>query len=390
MLKNIKSTKVLVILTLFLPLSIYLQLTNIRLFTNLINPLFWTCILAYVIYKTKSIYIRFPNNKNYFIKMLIISTLYCIIYFYLGFIFGITKSPYNHSIKMILINSIQTMIPLIGIEVIRSFIATRDIKNKGVLCYITILLFLIELKYTTIVYYFTQRELLFKYLFSTIIPLLALNMLCTYLVIKGSYKLTLTFRLFEATMMLLLPIYPSLDWFALSSLGLLTPVIIYLLFKYKFTRESTTKKREKETTAGKISYTITLIIVIFIVTFMLGFFKYEPIAILSNSMYPSYERGDVLIYEKLNDNELSSLKKGDIIIYKIGDQNIAHRVIDIVDKNGKTYYQAKGDNNNAPDLELVKPDQIVGVYIFHMKYIGYPSIWLSEYLHQQDAKVETK
>ena len=35
-------------------------------------------------------------------------------------------------------------------------------------------------------------------------------------------------------------------------------------------------------------------------------------------------------------------------------------------------------------------EQISGMYVFHVKYIGFPSIWLYEYFNNKDAKVEIK
>ena len=123
---------------------------------------------------------------------------------------------------------------------------------------------------------------------------------------------------------------------------------------------------------------------------MLGLFKYEPIAILSNSMHPVYNRGDAIIYEKLSDTDLKKIEKNSIILYRIDNQSVAHRVVNVIQENGSVKYQTKGDNNNAPDMDLVDPSQIQGVYVFHIKYIGYPSVWLNDLFNHQEAKVETK
>ena len=97
-------------------------------------------------------------------------------------------------------------------------------------------------------------------------------------------------------------------------------------------------------------------------------------------MLPLYRRGDVIIFEKPKKDELDDIPKESIIIYSLGDKNIAHRVINVVKSNGNTFYQTKGDNNDFPDENLVDVSQIIGVYVFHIKYIGFPSIWLNEYL----------
>ena len=101
---------------------------------------------------------------------------------------------------------------------------------------------------------------------------------------------------------------------------------------------------------------------------MLGLFNYKPIAILSNSMNPTFNRGDVVIY-KSN----ASISPGDIIVFQNGSQIIVHRLISI-----NEYYVTKGDANNIIDYMKTKQEDIKGVYQFHIKYLGYPAIWLNE------------
>ena len=114
---------------------------------------------------------------------------------------------------------------------------------------------------------------------------------------------------------------------------------------------------------------------------MIGVFRYEPISILSNSMEPTYSRGDVVIFKKLNNNELADIQIGQIIVYSVGEKNIAHRVVNVIKQNNSAKYQTKGDSNNANDMNLVEINQIQGVYVFHIKYLGFPSIWLYEYFN---------
>ena len=123
---------------------------------------------------------------------------------------------------------------------------------------------------------------------------------------------------------------------------------------------------------------------------MIGMFEYQPIAIVSNSMYPVFKRGDAVIFSKVNEKSLKEIEKGTIIIYRIGNQQIVHRVIAIKKVKGEIFYQTKGDANNSPDLELVSKEQIIGIYNLAVGYIGYPSVWLSEFLTDQKPNVEIK
>ena len=377
--RYVKNKELIIIIIVYVLITINFSINHVVLYTNLINPIFWLCILIYSIRDMKNYYIRFSNNKKYFIYTIIIVCIHVVAFFYIGFILGFVKSPYNHKIGTILKNMIIQLLPIISIEVIRSIIANRNKDNKLVLIFVTILLILVEIQYNTILKLCTNREEFFKYILSNVVPLISCSILYTYLVLKGSYSLTLICRLPFELMILFLPILPDINWFITGAVGVLSPTIFYVIFKYAIMKQKNDIRKKKDN--SKISYVITLSFAIFLVCFMLGVFKYEPITILSNSMIPVFKRGDVLIYKKIDEEELKEIPKNSIIVYKKENKNIAHRVVDVIKEKDIVLYQTKGDNNNVPDFELVETNQIKGVYVLNIKYIGLPSVWLFEYFN---------
>lgn len=377
--RYVKNKELIIIIIVYVLITINFSINHVVLYTNLINPIFWLCILIYSIRDMKNYYIRFSNNKKYFIYTIIIVCIHVVAFFYIGFILGFVKSPYNHKIGTILKNMIIQLLPIISIEVIRSIIANINKDNKLVLIFITILLILVEIQYNTILKLCTNREEFFKYILSNVVPLISCSILYTYLVLKGSYSLTLICRLPSKLMILFLPILPDINWFITGAIGVLSPTIFYVIFKYAIMKQKNDIRKKKDN--SKISYVITLSFAIFLVCFMLGVFKYEPITILSNSMIPVFKRGDVLIYKKIDEEELKEIPKNSIIVYKKENKNIAHRVVDVIKEKDIVLYQTKGDNNNVPDFELVETNQIKGVYVLNIKYIGLPSVWLFEYFN---------
>ena len=98
------------------------------------------------------------------------------------------------------------------------------------------------------------------------------------------------------------------------------------------------------------------------------------IAIMSNSMNPLYYKGDVVVIEKIDNQQL---KKGDIIAFYDDNKNlIVHRINNI--ENG--YITTKGDNNSSIDLKRIKIEDVEGKYLFHIKFLGYPRVIMSEIL----------
>lgn len=345
---------------------------------NVINPLFWLIVIIYFIYNKK--YIRLKRKDKNFLYSIIITFLYITAYFLLGIYFGFAKSPYNHSIKGIINNIFIQIIPIIGIELLRTYIVLRN-KNKKVIYFTTILLILLEINYKAIIDIFSNKKELFEYTCQIIIPTIINGILYTYLTEKTSYISSMIYRVNVKLVTLLMPILPNIDWFVSSSLNILSAIIIYLIYKYKLTKQREDVRQKKQNNYYKLSYAITIILLLFLICFMVGIFNYEPITILSNSMSPVLEKGDVVIYKKLNVDEIKDLEINSIILYRAQDRNIMHRIVYKTGEGENMKFETKGDNNNKSDEKLVQIDQIKGKYVCHIKYIGYLSVWLYDYFN---------
>ena len=111
---------------------------------------------------------------------------------------------------------------------------------------------------------------------------------------------------------------------------------------------------------------------------MLGLLPLKPIAIVSNSMANVFTKGDVVLY-----SNYQTLQINDIIVFQSQNKIMVHRIVNIKEQNGKKYYQTKGDQNKTIDNFLVREEQILGIYRFHIKYIGYPAISFQDFLESE-------
>lgn len=97
-----------------------------------------------------------------------------------------------------------------------------------------------------------------------------------------------------------------------------------------------------------------------------SFFGWKPFIVLSGSMESEIYAGDVAVVK-----EAESFKKGDIIAFKTDeDLVITHRIVEIIEKDGRIRYITKGDNNNIKDNGYVLPEQIEGIYQFKISRVG--------------------
>lgn len=89
-----------------------------------------------------------------------------------------------------------------------------------------------------------------------------------------------------------------------------------------------------------------------------------PMIILTDSMYPEIESGDLIICQQKDPEEV---KVGDVICFfdpaGNGTSTVTHRVMEVTtDENGGLAWVTKGDANNAEDQVKVPAEKLVGVY----------------------------
>lgn len=97
-----------------------------------------------------------------------------------------------------------------------------------------------------------------------------------------------------------------------------------------------------------------------------SFFGIKTYVIISGSMKPNYNIGDIVVAKNTNAN---SLKEGDVISFRQGQIIVTHRIIKVENSN-KLVFKTKGDNNNSEDSEEVTANLIEGKVVFKIPWIG--------------------
>lgn len=97
-------------------------------------------------------------------------------------------------------------------------------------------------------------------------------------------------------------------------------------------------------------------------------FGIKPFIVLSGSMETEIRKGDMIITKKVNPE---TLKIDDVIAFRDAAGTVTtHRIIDIVDKDGETFFITKGDNNSTQDRNLVALRDVEGMYITRIPGFG--------------------
>jgi len=122
------------------------------------------------------------------------------------------------------------------------------------------------------------------------------------------------------------------------------------------------------TTGAIIVFTLLLLFCVIMPT-MQGSMHF--LIVLSGSMAPEINPGDVVVSTYINSEEI---KINDVITFVFpGSQKncITHRVINITNENGSIGFQTKGDANEDPDQRIIQSSELIGKVVLVIPYIGY-------------------
>jgi len=102
------------------------------------------------------------------------------------------------------------------------------------------------------------------------------------------------------------------------------------------------------------------------------------VAVESNSMVPTFQRGDILVLQGV---DIPNLIVGDIIVFSPPSQEtpVVHRVIKIND-DGSVQTQGDANTKQLPFEKRITQDQIHGKVITIVPYLGWVKIGMTEYV----------
>ncbi|UCE11222.1 MAG: signal peptidase I [Candidatus Thorarchaeota archaeon] len=112
--------------------------------------------------------------------------------------------------------------------------------------------------------------------------------------------------------------------------------------------------------------------------FMVAMGTTSPLVVVtSESMVPTLEKGDMLVLQAKPPDQIFV---GDIIVFQDTewhtDGPVVHRVISVTVENGTYSYETKGDANTHQDPDNRRYDEVIGVVIFRVPFIGHVSLFL--------------
>ena len=291
-----------------------------------------------------------------------------------GVFFGFGKSPYDHSLLGIIINLLYEGTALIAFEITRSWLVNRFFRRRAFLDIAGIsLLFTFLLLPLNRLFNLQGAKELTEFVGASLFPGLAENILTTYLAFWGGPVPAIIYRGGLLVFERLSPLLPSGEnWVMAALIGTLVPLVTLILIQQIYKEESREAKPSRQET-GYLPWVGAGLASILIIWFCLGVFSYSPRVILSGSMMPVMNIGDVVILHTIPGSEA---KLRDIVMFPVGSMKVTHRIIDVEKAEEGRYFTTKGDANGEPESDLLAEQDVQGKVVMIIPKLGYLTLWL--------------
>ncbi len=319
-------------------------------------------------------------SKDVLLTIMIWAILYYLITYILGYFIGFLRTGYSTTLKGILGNVITQTIFIVILEVTRVTLLKKCKYFKPGIVISVIVFSAIEFATKFSLGQINSRLDFLDTVFTVILPILSKNILLTYLAITTSVTNNIVYRFIMELPAYIVPIIPNLgDYLTNTVLTIIPLVLMFSINKSYFSKKEKIKDSRRDLKRRRLGIVVTVALVIVLSIMILlvsGVSRFLALTIGSESMTGTINKGDVVVLDK-NDKKVS---EGNIIAFRKEGVILVHRVVEIQNIKGVRYYHTKGDYNAERDGWLVEDKDIVGKYKFRLRFIGWPTVKLNEWI----------
>ena len=299
---------------------------------------------------------------------------YFVTIYIIGLLTSYHKTTFSLNIQYLFNSVLIESVTIIIEELIRYIICRNTQHKKTPIVFYTIILIVLNIIIEINGYDLSDNESLFIFITTVVLPISCKEAVCSYLTYKVSYIPSMIYKLTTYLYGMVLPIVPNIGNYLYATTNIALPYFIYF-FVSKTLHYNDKAEIYQKKVSQRVLYVPIFVCLIVLVILISGVFTNTLISIGSNSMKPSYERGDAVIYHKTN---IKDIKIGEVIAFRRQGIIITHRVIDIYKSDTRYTFKTKGDANNAPDAYVIEGKDVLGVVKYSIKYLGYPTLWFND------------
>lgn len=345
-------------------------------YTEIFSKTIIAIILLFLMIISNILIKSYKSKGKYNKKITGIMTIIGIIYISYIYIAGIYTGFYNSTVKFSKFAIINYIIPyiviIIAIENIRKTILLKEEKKSNIL--ILIATIILDVVLTTNIYNVKSLTDYYMLIGFIIFSSIANNILYSYIIKQyRNCKAIIIYRIITTIYVYIIPIIPNINLLFESILRILIPFIIYTILGKMYGK----KEKEVRTVTKTKDIVITLFLAILvggIIMLISCQFRYGMLVIGSGSMTGTINKGDAIIYRKLDDE----IEIGDIIVFYNDNVRIIHRVIDKKNTGKEIRYYTQGDANPNQDEGYRVEEDVIGKVKLRIPYIGQLAVLLNE------------
>ena len=345
----------------------------------------WTLLLFTIILLliTKIIF-GYEKDRHRYAKDIILEIIinlitFFMIYYMSGIFISFAKVGNYLTLKYMTTAIIPLILYIIAKEYLRYTLITKAGDKNGIIVLITIAFICLDCTIATSINAISFSKETFLLLALTIIPSISENILCSWMTYYFGYIPSLVYLMIMYLYKYLLPIVPNPNEYLYSIIFFILPVLLILRL-YNWLKKDKTEAivlEHKNAMKLKIVYEIPIILIlIMMIYFVSGYFKFYAIAIATGSMVPNINKGDVVIINK--EFKEKDLEVGKVIAYNYNDKVVVHRIYKEVKIDKELIIYTKGDANSNMDEYKITKDMIIGIVNKKIPWIGYPTVMINE------------
>lgn len=311
-----------------------------------------------------------PARRQVLTVLLIASLAFIGVYLMTGLGFGYYRTPLNSQYWWR--RAIPYTVAIIGAEYIRHVMLSQESKLGNWLSFCLLVLFDAAL-------FRTANNLgrfvaFWEFASMTVIPSLSANLLYGDVSRKYGFLPVIAYRIPLAIYPYFLPMAPNMPAAMLSLLRLLLPIAVLLFLRTLYGKNKKTAPRPVNLWNTAATLLCVLCMTVFVMLISCRF-QYGILVIATDSMTGSQNKGDAVIYERYDGQDLN---EGQVIVFSDNDRRVVHRITRLQKINGQLQVYTKGDANETEDTGFATADEVIGTECLTIPYLGYPTVWMRE------------
>lgn len=314
------------------------------------------------------------NKRDVLILMTVIAVIYAVLKEMTGLYFEFYKNPYFVNAKRLTETVIPVFLIIVSTEIIRYVMLSQKIKLVSGITYLSCILADV-LIYSNVAGLYSFNRFM-DLVGLTLFPAIGANLLYHYLSKRYGMMPNILFRVITTLYVYFIPTVTGMEQALDACVRIIMPIVIYAFVSAMFEKKSKKAVRKGKKLSAVLTV-ITVIIIISVAMLISCQFRYGALVIATESMTGEINKGDMIIYERYDGQEIS---EGQVIVFLHDNNRIVHRVIEIKTVDDEVRYYTKGDANDQPDIGYRVEEDLFGVTDFKVAYLGYPTLLIRDLL----------